>query len=87
MRLDELNALAKRTRLIINCVGPYHLYSTPVVEACATNGTHYVDVYVSLLCWSRQLPLTFVATEQAKLRGSGRYCISIIPPPRKTVQL
>lgn len=59
MRPDELNALAKRTRLIINCVGPYHLYSTPVVEACATNGTHYVDVYVSLLCGSRQLPLTF----------------------------
>ncbi|QKX58280.1 uncharacterized protein TRUGW13939_05402 [Talaromyces rugulosus] len=41
---SELDALAKRTRLIINCVGPYHLYSTPVVEACAENGTHYVDV-------------------------------------------
>ncbi|KAF9892436.1 hypothetical protein FE257_001544 [Aspergillus nanangensis] len=40
---DELNTLAQKTRLIINCVGPYHLYSTPVVEACATNGTHYVD--------------------------------------------
>ncbi|KAJ5329546.1 hypothetical protein N7452_009936 [Penicillium brevicompactum] len=39
----ELNELAQKTRLIINCVGPYHLYSTPVVEACATNGTHYVD--------------------------------------------
>ena len=42
----ELNELAQKTRLIINCVGPYHLYSTPVVEACATNGTHYVDAYV-----------------------------------------
>ncbi|KAH8705272.1 Saccharopine dehydrogenase-domain-containing protein [Talaromyces proteolyticus] len=41
---SELDALAKRTRLIINCVGPYHLYSTPVVAACAENGTHYVDV-------------------------------------------
>ncbi|CAG8148798.1 unnamed protein product [Penicillium salamii] len=39
----ELNELAQKTRLIINCVGPYHLYSTPVVEACAVNGTHYVD--------------------------------------------
>ncbi|OKL57926.1 hypothetical protein UA08_06645 [Talaromyces atroroseus] len=41
---DELDALAKRTRLIVNCVGPYHLYSTPVVESCAENGTHYIDV-------------------------------------------
>ncbi|KAJ5559014.1 Saccharopine dehydrogenase / Homospermidine synthase [Penicillium sp. DV-2018c] len=39
----ELNELAPKTRLVINCVGPYHLYSTPVVEACAANGTHYVD--------------------------------------------
>ncbi|KAJ5200619.1 Saccharopine dehydrogenase / Homospermidine synthase [Penicillium cf. griseofulvum] len=41
---NELNELAQKTRLVINCVGPYHLYSTPVVEACAVNGTHYVDV-------------------------------------------
>ncbi|KAJ5952812.1 uncharacterized protein N7479_011225 [Penicillium vulpinum] len=40
----ELSELAQKTRLVINCVGPYHLYSTPVVEACAVNGTHYVDV-------------------------------------------
>lgn len=40
----ELNELAQKTRLVVNCVGPYHLYSTPVVEACAVNGTHYVDV-------------------------------------------
>ncbi|KAJ5159580.1 uncharacterized protein N7482_006584 [Penicillium canariense] len=39
----ELNELAQKTKLIINCIGPYHLYSTPVVEACATHGTHYVD--------------------------------------------
>ena len=24
-------------------MGPYHLYSSPVVEACAQNGTHYLD--------------------------------------------
>ncbi|KAJ5674487.1 uncharacterized protein N7477_004421 [Penicillium maclennaniae] len=40
----ELNELAQKTKIIINCVGPYHLYSTPVVEACAANGTHYLDV-------------------------------------------
>lgn len=40
----DLSDLAQKTRLIVNCVGPYVLYGTPVVEACANNGTHYVDV-------------------------------------------
>ncbi|EAW14543.1 uncharacterized protein ACLA_075830 [Aspergillus clavatus NRRL 1] len=39
----ELDPLMQRTKIVINCVGPYHLYSTPVVESCANNGTHYVD--------------------------------------------
>ena len=29
---------------MLNTIGPYHLYSTPVVESCARNGTHYLDV-------------------------------------------
>jgi short subunit dehydrogenase-like uncharacterized protein len=41
---DDLGAVAQRAKLIINCIGPYYLYSTPVVEACALNGTHYLDV-------------------------------------------
>lgn len=41
---DELDKLAKKTKVIVNAVGPYHKYSTPVVEACANNGTHYLDV-------------------------------------------
>ena len=44
----ELNALAAKTRVLLNTVGPYHLYSTPVVEACVENGTHYLDVSVCL---------------------------------------
>ncbi|MCJ1337410.1 hypothetical protein MMC09_002692 [Bachmanniomyces sp. S44760] len=44
LNADELNILARKTRLIINTVGPYHLYGTMVVEACAKNGTHYLDV-------------------------------------------
>lgn len=43
---EVMDSLVRRTRVVINCVGPYHLYSTPVVEACAKNGTHYVDVLV-----------------------------------------
>ena len=40
---EDLHALAKKAKLIITTVGPYHLYGTSVVEACASNGTHYVD--------------------------------------------
>ena len=42
--LVDLSTLAKKTRLLINTVGPYHLYSSTVVEACAKTGTHYLDV-------------------------------------------
>ena len=36
--------MTKTTCIILNTIGPYHLYSTPIVEACARNGTHYLDV-------------------------------------------
>ena len=41
---EDLHALARKTRLIVTTVGPYALYGEVVVEACASNGTHYVDV-------------------------------------------
>lgn len=41
---DDLDNLVRKTYILINTVGPYHLYSSPVVEACAQNGTHYLDV-------------------------------------------
>jgi short subunit dehydrogenase-like uncharacterized protein len=39
-----LHALARRSHVVINGVGPYHRCSEPVVEACAAEGTHYVDL-------------------------------------------
>ncbi|KAI4142551.1 MAG: hypothetical protein L6R39_004893 [Caloplaca ligustica] len=44
LSLEDLRALAPKTRLILNTVGPYFRYSSPVVQACAENGTHYLDV-------------------------------------------
>lgn len=41
---DDLTALCGKTRVLINTVGPYHKYSTPVIEACVEQGTHYLDV-------------------------------------------
>ena len=42
--LDSLRAMAKRTRLVISCTGPFLLYGSNVVRACAETGTDYVDV-------------------------------------------
>ncbi|KAF2001379.1 hypothetical protein P154DRAFT_596522 [Amniculicola lignicola CBS 123094] len=40
---EDLHALVKRTKVVMNVVGPYNRYSEPVLEACASEGTHYVD--------------------------------------------
>ncbi|KAI4250467.1 MAG: hypothetical protein L6R40_000065 [Gallowayella cf. fulva] len=44
LSLDDLRSLARKTRIVLNTVGPYYKYSSPVVQACAENGTHYLDV-------------------------------------------
>ncbi|KAL8903287.1 MAG: hypothetical protein Q9207_004029 [Kuettlingeria erythrocarpa] len=44
LSLEDLRLLAQKTRLILNTVGPYYRYSSPVVQACAESGTHYLDV-------------------------------------------
>lgn len=42
-KADLIN-LAKKTKVLITTVGPYHQYGTEVVEACVETGTHYLDV-------------------------------------------
>jgi short subunit dehydrogenase-like uncharacterized protein len=41
---ESLSAMASRTRVVLNAVGPYTLYGRPVIEACAGAGTHYADL-------------------------------------------
>ncbi len=41
---ESLAAMASRTRVVLNLVGPYTLYSQPVIEACVANGAHYADL-------------------------------------------
>ncbi|KAM5348808.1 hypothetical protein ACJ41O_008631 [Fusarium nematophilum] len=38
-----LDPIVCDTHVLINGIGPYHRHGTPVVKACARNGTHYVD--------------------------------------------
>ncbi len=40
----ELDEMVRSTRLVISTVGPYAKYGTPLVEACADNGTDYIDL-------------------------------------------
>jgi short subunit dehydrogenase-like uncharacterized protein len=40
----SLAAMAARTRVVLNLVGPYTLYGRPVIEACVSAGAHYADL-------------------------------------------
>jgi len=44
LKSDELHDLARKTQVLITTVGPYWRWGAPVVEACASEGTHYLDV-------------------------------------------
>jgi short subunit dehydrogenase-like uncharacterized protein len=39
-----LTAMCLRTQVVLTTVGPYQLYGTPLVAACAATGTGYVDL-------------------------------------------
>ncbi|GKT81057.1 saccharopine dehydrogenase [Colletotrichum tofieldiae] len=41
---EDLEALAKKTYILITTVGPYAQYGEHAFRACAKNGTHYLDV-------------------------------------------
>lgn len=41
---QTLKAMAVRTRLVINAVGPYRFYGQPVVDACVHSRTHHIDI-------------------------------------------
>jgi short subunit dehydrogenase-like uncharacterized protein len=40
----SLKAMAERTRVVLNLVGPYTSYGRPVIDACVGGGAHYVDL-------------------------------------------
>ena len=62
----SLAALMARTRLVLTTVGPYQLYGSALVQACAEAGVDYVD-----LCgepaWMRQM----IDAHQAAAQASG----------------
>ncbi|KAJ5173636.1 Saccharopine dehydrogenase / Homospermidine synthase [Penicillium coprophilum] len=51
---SSLKPLVEQTRVVINGIGPFHRFSTPIVAACATLGTHYVD-FTTEVPWIREV--------------------------------
>jgi short subunit dehydrogenase-like uncharacterized protein len=56
--LPTLKKMAKRTRVVINCAGPYSAYSKFVVAACAEVGTDYVDI-TGEVSWVAEMRLIY----------------------------
>ncbi len=51
---EELSSLALRTRVLCTTVGPYSLYGSDLVAACASAGTHYCDI-TGEVPWIREM--------------------------------
>lgn len=63
---ESLTAMCNRARVIITTVGPYQLYGSALVAACAATGTDYVDLCGEPL-WMREM----IDTHDAAARASG----------------
>jgi short subunit dehydrogenase-like uncharacterized protein len=50
----SLDAMAKRTKVVLTTVGPYQLYGEPLIKACVANGTDYTDLCGEPV-WMRQM--------------------------------
>ena len=61
--LDSLRTMAKQTTSIITTVGPYAYYGSKLVQVCAEEGTHYVDL-AGETPWMREMIDTHHETAQ-----------------------
>ncbi|MDT8990449.1 saccharopine dehydrogenase NADP-binding domain-containing protein [Curvibacter sp. APW13] len=62
----SLRALTERTRLVLTTVGPYQLYGSDLVAACAASGTDYVDLCGEPV-WMRKM----IDAHEAAAKASG----------------
>lgn len=68
---EELETLVKRTRLIINCVGPFALHSTPVVRYVHATSRPRLYLTYPIAVHVRGLQLT-IQTSPEKHTGFSR---------------
>lgn len=62
----SLQAMVAQTRLVISTVGPYQLYGSELVAACAASGTDYLDLCGEPL-WMRKM----IDAHEAAAKASG----------------
>jgi short subunit dehydrogenase-like uncharacterized protein len=68
----DLEAMCRRTRVVLTAVGPYQLYGDKLVAACVATGTDYAD-----LCGEPAWMAEKIAEHQAAAAASGaRICFS-----------
>ena len=60
----SLQAMVEQTRSVLTTVGPYQLYGSELVAACAASGTDYLDLCGEPV-WMRQMIDAHQATAQA----------------------
>ncbi|MDE3175746.1 MAG: saccharopine dehydrogenase NADP-binding domain-containing protein [Pseudomonadota bacterium] len=63
---SSLAELARRSQVVLTTVGPYQLYGSPLVAACAAAGTHYVD-----LCGETAWMRAMIDAREAQAKASG----------------
>ena len=63
---DDPAELARRSRVVLTTVGPYQLYGSALVAACAAAGTHYVDL-CGEVAWMRAM----IDAHEAAAKASG----------------
>ncbi|KAF5535261.1 Saccharopine dehydrogenase Homospermidine synthase [Fusarium phyllophilum] len=73
LNAEGLEPIVRETKVLINGIGPYHRYGTPVVDACARNGTHYVD-FSTETAWIAEMIRNFHETA----KGAGAIIIPAI---------
>jgi short subunit dehydrogenase-like uncharacterized protein len=62
----SLKAMVDQTKLVLSTVGPYQLYGSELVAACAASGTDYIDLCGEPL-WMRQM----IDAHEATAKSSG----------------
>ncbi|MBI1402509.1 MAG: saccharopine dehydrogenase [Porphyrobacter sp.] len=68
----DLEAMCRRTRVVLSTVGPYQLYGDKLVAACVATGTDYAD-----LCGEPAWMAEKIAEHQAAAEASGAHiCFS-----------
>ncbi|MDC8755557.1 saccharopine dehydrogenase NADP-binding domain-containing protein [Erythrobacter sp. sf7] len=68
----DLEAMCKRTKVVLTTVGPYQLYGDKLVAACVATGTDYAD-----LCGEPAWMAEKIAEHQAAAEATGaRICFS-----------